>query len=86
VSLPRFAAELAAAFGIRHFRPDLDRRPLRRPLVETALDCRRAQRDLGRPMPLLREGLARFAAQAANGYRARLRVGDLTRPLTRVAG
>ena len=86
VSLPRFAVELAAAFGMRHFRPAVQRRRLRRPLAETALDCRRAQCVLQRPMPLLREGLARFAAQASNGYRARLRVGDSSPSLARAAG
>ena len=40
---------------------------------ETSLGTRRGRRELALPMPLLREGLARFAAQAANGHRDRLR-------------
>ena len=40
-------------------------------LGETSLDTRRAHRELRRPMPMLREGLERFAAQAAS-FRARL--------------
>ncbi len=40
---------------------------------ETSLDTRRARRLLGRPMPMLREGLCRFVAQAFDGHRRRLR-------------
>jgi dTDP-4-dehydrorhamnose reductase len=41
--------------------------------LETSLNTRRARRELGVPLPLLREGLARFADQAANGHRDLLR-------------
>jgi dTDP-4-dehydrorhamnose reductase len=40
---------------------------------ETSLGTRRGRRELAMPMPLLREGLARFAEQAANGHRDQLR-------------
>jgi dTDP-4-dehydrorhamnose reductase len=46
---------------------------LNRPVAETSLNTRRARRDLEMPMPLLREGLERLAAQYENGFRARLR-------------
>jgi dTDP-4-dehydrorhamnose reductase len=71
----RFAVELAAAFGLRGAEMPADD-PLARcdsdHLEETSLCTRRARRELGRPMPMLREGLDRFAQQAADGYRARL--------------
>jgi dTDP-4-dehydrorhamnose reductase len=73
----RFGGELAAAFGLTSCvtpacggllqAPDPD------PLQETALATRRARSELGRPMPMLRDGLDRFAEQAVNGFRARLR-------------
>lgn len=83
----RFAAELARAFGLagRHVRleaPDA-RSSNRRPNVqEASLVTRRARKALGLPMPMLREGLARFAEQASNGYRGHLapsRVHEWTR-------
>jgi dTDP-4-dehydrorhamnose reductase len=66
----RFIAELASACDIASW-------PLRvvsediasRPALETSLVCRRARQALGQPMPMLREGLLRFAAQRENGYR-----------------
>lgn len=70
----RFAAEMAFAFDItcRHSRLQaVERAPAA--FGETSLNTRRARRDLGRAMPLLREGLDRFAAQAANGHLERLR-------------
>ncbi|MGE0607185.1 MAG: sugar nucleotide-binding protein [Pirellulales bacterium] len=42
------------------------------PARETSLDTRLARRELSANLPLLREGLARFAEQAANGWRAQL--------------
>lgn len=72
----RFAAELAAAFGLRCADATTDQgTPDRGPadhLHETSLSTRRARRELGCPMPMLREGLNCFAEQAANGFRARL--------------
>jgi hypothetical protein len=45
----------------------------RRPNVdETSLNTYRARRELEVPLPLLREGLARFVEQATNGFRDRL--------------
>jgi len=75
----RFAIELAAAFGLSGPEGPTDADPAGRVepdhLHETSLATRRARRELGRPMPMLREGLDRFAEQVANGYRARLQCG-----------
>jgi len=72
----RFAVELAAAFGLRGGDGLADEPALDAPgsdhLRETSLSTRRVQRQLRRPMPMLREGLDRFADQAVDGYRARL--------------
>jgi dTDP-4-dehydrorhamnose reductase len=57
---------LAAAGSVATVAPLVDR-----PVAETSLNTRRARRDLGLPMPLLREGLERLAAQRDNGFRAR---------------
>jgi len=75
----RFAVDLAAAFGLRSadaspHEGTSDRGPADH-LQETSLSTRRARRELGCPMPMLREGLNCFAEQAANGFRARLRCG-----------
>jgi len=69
----RFAVELAACFGLPigpGVMADEEGAGL---LRETSLSTRRAQRELERPMPMLREGLERFARQATSGFRARLR-------------
>jgi dTDP-4-dehydrorhamnose reductase len=71
----RFASELAIAggFASHQVRLERTRSTLRRAVAdETSLNTRRARRELERPLPLLREGLARFAEQARSGYRARL--------------
>ncbi len=72
----RFAVELAAAFGLRSGDPSTEDDSLERAdaehLHETSLNTRKARRELGCAMPMLREGLDRFAQQAASGYRARL--------------
>ncbi|MGD9648916.1 MAG: sugar nucleotide-binding protein [Pirellulales bacterium] len=74
----RFASELAGVLDLIH-RPTADpgtdatTSVASRPLAETSLNTRRARRALGLPMPLLREGLERLAAQRDNGYRARMR-------------
>ncbi|HWB07858.1 MAG TPA: sugar nucleotide-binding protein [Pirellulales bacterium] len=70
----RFAAELALAAGFagRHVRVAKDVAPRRPNVDETSLNTYRARRELETPLPLLREGLARFAEQAANGFRDRL--------------
>lgn len=71
----RFAAELAVAFGftgrvVPLVAPD---RPIGRRLVdETSLNTGLARQVLNAPLPMLREGLARFADQAETGYRERL--------------
>jgi dTDP-4-dehydrorhamnose reductase len=74
-SAHRFAAELAAAFGLKSGEPSSAEDSLEGAggdyLHETSLGTRKARRELG-PMPMLREGLQQFAAQAANGHRARL--------------
>ena len=77
-NLARFVSELSGALDLRLTAPTESEypataMPLNRPAVETSLNTRRARRDLGLPMPLLREGLERLAAQYENGFRARLR-------------
>jgi dTDP-4-dehydrorhamnose reductase len=71
----RFAIELAAAFGLSSA-PSVDEAPARcvdsSRLNETSLSTSRARRELGRAMPMLREGLDSFAQQARDGFRARL--------------
>ncbi len=72
-----FAGELATAFGLSGCEiasaEDVFGFPAGAPLGETSLDTRRARLALGRPMPMLREGLDRFAVQARNGFRGKLR-------------
>ena len=70
-----FAAALAAAFDLPDYRieareKDSSAAQGRLP-TETSLATRRAQRDLQRRMPSVREGLERFAAQRTNGWRRR---------------
>lgn len=71
-----FAVELAMACGLKgplaptEGTPNTD--PRRARLGETSLNTQRARRDLDAAMPLLRDGLARFAEQAQSGFRARL--------------
>jgi len=77
-NLARFVGELRGALDLRLTAPAECENfetamPLNRPIAETSLNTRRARRDLGLPMPLLREGLERLAAQHENGFRARLR-------------
>lgn len=69
----RFAAELALAFGLQSPRSRSGAVPMRSPgsHEETSLNSRRIRRVLELPMPMLREGLQRFAAQEANGWRER---------------
>jgi dTDP-4-dehydrorhamnose reductase len=75
----RFAVELAACFGLPIgpgvTADEKDGEESGGVLRETSLSTRRARRELERPMPTLREGLERFARQAKNGFRARLRGG-----------
>lgn len=71
----RFAAELALSCGFagRQVKLPAGSTAWRRSHVEeTSMGTHLARRSLQAPLPLLREGLARFAAQAENGYRARL--------------
>lgn len=70
----RFAAEMALAcnFAGRNVRVAKDVVPRRPHVDETSLNTYRARRELELPLPLLREGLARFADQAENGFRDRL--------------
>lgn len=76
VSARRFAAELTAAFGLEGRRVPEDLHCASQCdgdyVDETSLNTRRARRELQRPMPMLREGLERFAAQYAEGFRAQL--------------
>lgn len=68
----RFVAELAAAVGTSYTAARPGCRESLDPVCETSLDTRCARRELGVPMPLLREGLTRFVDQAHSGWRARL--------------
>jgi dTDP-4-dehydrorhamnose reductase len=78
----RLASEMAAAFALPAPRSRMsviksapettgDRAA---DVAETSLSTRQARRSLETPMPMLREGLHRFAAQAQNGWRERSRL------------
>ncbi|HEX4142254.1 MAG TPA: sugar nucleotide-binding protein [Pirellulales bacterium] len=80
----RLANELAAILGVSmprnasvHLAPPADNAWL----LETSLDSRRARRALGIPLPMLREGLQRFAREQGAG---RTRHSD-TEPLAQQA-
>jgi dTDP-4-dehydrorhamnose reductase len=84
----RFVRELAAACGLQSLaRSHSIISELPRDLWEgeTSMNSRRARRVLEVPMPLLREGLGRFAQQADNGWRDRLQAGGQTPLLERAA-
>jgi len=70
----RFAAALAGACGFagRQVRLPEGPPPRRGNVDETSLNTQFVRRQLGAPLPLLRESLARFAEQAAGGYREKL--------------
>ena len=78
-SMFRFAAELAAACGFagRQVRPIEGSQPRHGNVDETSLNTQLVRRQLGMPLPLLREGLMRFAAQARVDYREKLTSGIL---------
>lgn len=68
----RFAAELALAGNFAGRLVRLNDEPPRRPHAdETSLNTHRVRRELETPLPLLREGLARFVEQA-DGFRQQL--------------
>jgi len=75
----RFAAELASLAGVpwsgQAAAPDLPTSSAAGGAWETSLDTRRARRELDRPMPMLRDGLARFIDQVREG-RFRTSTGD----------
>lgn len=71
----RFAAELAAALGVPGRFVQLTAAPERGARVnveETSLNTTAFRRASKRPLPMLREGLARFTQQAFNGYRTKV--------------
>lgn len=71
----RFAAELAVAFGLTGRVVPLvaAEEPIGRRLVsETSLNTGLARRQCATPLPMLREGLIRFAAQCESDWRDRL--------------
>lgn len=71
----RFAAELSAAFqfmGRIVPQSAANSAVVRRWVDETSLNTALARRKLGSPLPMLREGLIRFAAQAEGDWRAQL--------------
>ncbi|MGC3968581.1 MAG: sugar nucleotide-binding protein [Pirellulales bacterium] len=79
----RFAAELAAALGVPGRFVQLTAAPERGSRVnleETSLNTTAFRRVTKRPLPMLREGLARFTEQAFNGYRQR--IGAATSPMS----
>lgn len=80
----RFASELAAASGctLDWQSPLPGGKPIDGASLETSLNTRRARRDLEVPMPLLREGLERLAAQRTDGYLDRLRPAGSPAPST----
>jgi dTDP-4-dehydrorhamnose reductase len=72
-----FAREMASAFDLPNCitaaEGDYAIPPNRTHLSETSLDTRLARNELEQPMPLLREGLEKYAQQLGSGLRARLR-------------
>jgi dTDP-4-dehydrorhamnose reductase len=83
----RFAAELALAgnFAGRQVRLPTAPPPHRPRVDETSLNTHRVRRELATSLPLLRDGLARFAAQAADGYAPRLTAVQAERMLVEQA-
>jgi dTDP-4-dehydrorhamnose reductase len=84
-SAVRFAHELAGLAGLPMPDQAAEPRTAASPagsVWETSLDTRRARQELGRPMPMLREGLARFVAQVRDGTRTQLQSSSavLARP------
>lgn len=75
-SVFRFAAELAVASGASGRSIEREQAPtvglLRTPLRETSLNTWKARQTLHTRLPMLREGLQRFAEQATNGFRRRM--------------
>lgn len=68
----RFASELASVLGLSwRSCGEMAAPPADQPRRESALIARRARQTLGVAMPMLREGLDRFVAQASSGYRDR---------------
>jgi dTDP-4-dehydrorhamnose reductase len=76
----RFAAEMAVAFGLTGrqvlLEPPTNRGSQRPFRDETSLNTALARRELRMPLPMLREGLLRFAEQAMNGHREALLTGS----------
>ncbi len=75
----RMACEMAAAAGLPAPRSPMGLVDAGDPadwLSETSLSSRRARRSLEMPMPMLREGLHRFAEQAHDGSRTRSRLAE----------
>ncbi|MBS0207453.1 MAG: sugar nucleotide-binding protein [Planctomycetes bacterium] len=72
----RFAAEMAVAFGLTgkqvRLEPPARRSTTRAYHDETSLNTALARRELRVPLPMLREGLFRFAEQTVNGHRESL--------------
>ncbi len=77
-----FARQLARAFGLA---ADFPAAGEAGSLDETSLATRRARQALGRPMPMLREGLEGLIRQARDGYRSRFRARASLVPLGRAA-
>ena len=80
----QFARRLARAFGLAADFPAASAGETG-PLDETSLATGLARQSLGRPMPMLCEGLDRLVRQAHNGYRSRLRARSPLLPVQRAA-
>ena len=86
----RFAAEMAVTFGLTGRQVLLEppkKRLSSRPFMdETSLNIASARRDLRMALPMLREGLGRFAEQATNGFREELQSArPQSRPIVHAA-
>ena len=71
ISSARFARELAAALGLARPICESSSAAAMELSTETSLVSQRARQALSTPMPMLLEGLERFAQQIENGYRDR---------------
>ena len=83
----QFARQLARAFGLPGEFPTSHAASAGEtgPLDETSLATGCARQALGRPMPMLREGLDRLVQQTHQGYRSRFRARSPLDPLGRAA-
>jgi dTDP-4-dehydrorhamnose reductase len=83
VNPTQFLAALAREFGLprlhTEYAPPTGNRACGFGRGETSLDCRRVRSELGLPLPLLADGLARLRAQRDEGHRERLSGAAVTK-------